>query len=101
MGACPISNSPFPIYRPATGLFIFPKAGSMDVSFSSRRVPMNMKFRTRKWWPLIALSTLAILVCVRASAQAPGQTAPPTPAPHLTLDQAIDLALQHNHSLQV
>ena len=30
----------------------------------------------------------------------PAQTAPQTPAARVTLDQAIDLALQHNHSLQ-
>jgi cobalt-zinc-cadmium efflux system outer membrane protein len=100
MGADPISNFPFPIYRPATGLFIVLKAGSMDVNVSSRRVPMNVKFRTRKWRPLIALSALAILVSVRASAQTPAQTAPQAPAPRVTLDQAIDLAVQHNHSLQ-
>jgi cobalt-zinc-cadmium efflux system outer membrane protein len=34
------------------------------------------------------------------SAQAPAQAAPQTPPTRVTLDQAIDLAIQHNHSLQ-
>src|SRR6202162_2684110 len=61
---------------------------------------MNLKSRTQKWRPFIALSALAILTCVRASAQAPVQTSPQAPAIRVTLDQAIDLALKHNHSLQ-
>ena len=61
---------------------------------------MNLKSRTRKWRPFIALSALAILTTVRASAQAPVQTSPQAPARRVTLDQAIELAVQHNHSLQ-
>jgi cobalt-zinc-cadmium efflux system outer membrane protein len=42
-----------------------------------------------------------ILICAATSfAQAPAQTAPQTPAARVTLDQAIDLAIQHNHSLE-
>jgi len=37
---------------------------------------------------------------VRAAAQAPAQGAPQNPAARVMLDQAIDLALKHNHSLQ-
>jgi cobalt-zinc-cadmium efflux system outer membrane protein len=61
---------------------------------------MDAKFRTRKWRPLVALNALALLACVRAAAQGPAQAAPQTRAARVTLDQAIDLALQHNHSLQ-
>ena len=61
---------------------------------------MNVKFGTQKRRFSIALSTLLILASVRASAQAPAQTAPPTPVLRVTLDQAIELAVQHNHSLQ-
>ena len=61
---------------------------------------MNVRFRNRKWQHLIALSVFAMLISVRASAQSPARAAPQTPAVRVTLDQAIDLALQHNHSLQ-
>jgi outer membrane protein, heavy metal efflux system len=62
---------------------------------------MHTKSRARKWPPSIALRALMILFCVgTASAQAPAQAPPQTPAMSVTLDQAIALALQHNHSLQ-
>jgi cobalt-zinc-cadmium efflux system outer membrane protein len=57
---------------------------------------MKVKFRARKLRLLIALGALALLTSVRAFAQAP----PQSPPLRVTLDQAIDLALQHNHSLQ-
>jgi outer membrane protein, heavy metal efflux system len=61
---------------------------------------MDTKLRARKWHPPIAFSILAILIFLRtASAQAPPQAAPQTPPARVTLDQAIELALQHNHSL--
>lgn len=57
---------------------------------------MKAKFRGRKLRPLIAVGALALLTSVRVFAQA----APQSPPLRVTLDQAIDLALQHNHSLQ-
>ena len=62
---------------------------------------MEMKLRARKWLPSIAMSVLVLLLVVQvASAQAPPQVAPQAPVTRVTLDQAIDLAIQHNHSLQ-
>jgi len=65
---------------------------------------MNRKFTTRKWLGVIALGILGIHAPVGAYAQAGAQaTAPPgTQAlpQRVTLDEAIDLALKHNHSLQ-
>jgi outer membrane protein, heavy metal efflux system len=62
---------------------------------------MNVKFRARKWKPLIVLHALALFIGTRAVAQNPSQGAAPQASPtHVTLDQAIDLALKHNHSLQ-
>jgi cobalt-zinc-cadmium efflux system outer membrane protein len=61
---------------------------------------MDAKCKARKWRPLLMVNALALLVSVRAGAQGPAQAAPQTPAARITLDQAIDLALQHNHSLQ-
>jgi len=62
---------------------------------------MQKFLRAIKWRPPIALSTAMILICTATSfAQAPAQTAPQTAAVRVTLDQAIDLAIQHNHSLE-
>ena len=62
---------------------------------------MHMKSRVRISWPLIALGVLGLLAPVRAAGQAGAQTAPPqNPPARVTLDDAIDLALKHNHSLQ-
>lgn len=68
---------------------------------------MNRKFTTRKWLGGLALGILGILAPIspsaRAQAGAPA-AAPPsasqTPPARITLDEAIDLALKHNHSLQ-
>ncbi len=60
---------------------------------------MDMKSRARTRWPLIALGIFLSFVTQRAV----GQTAPSAPqaAPtRVTLDEAIDMALKHNHSLQ-
>jgi outer membrane protein, heavy metal efflux system len=46
------------------------------------------------------LHGLALFTAVGAEAQGPAQPAPQTPPARVTLDQAIDLAIQHNHSLQ-
>jgi cobalt-zinc-cadmium efflux system outer membrane protein len=61
---------------------------------------MDMKQRAKTWWLLIAIGIAVSLVPFRAVAQAPAQPAPQALATHVTLDQAIDLALKHNHSLQ-
>src|SRR5258708_10671565 len=60
---------------------------------------MDMKSRARRRWPLIAL----VIFLPFAAQRAAGQTAPAAPqaAPtRITLDEAIDMALKHNHSLQ-
>jgi outer membrane protein, heavy metal efflux system len=58
---------------------------------------MDMMSRARTRWPLVALGMLLSLAAQRAA----GQAAPPSGAPtRVTLDQAIDMALKHNHSLQ-
>ena len=61
---------------------------------------MNVKFRARKWQLLSVLHGVALITSARVAAQGPGQAAPQTPPARVTLDQAIDLAIQHNHSLQ-
>jgi cobalt-zinc-cadmium efflux system outer membrane protein len=61
---------------------------------------MNLKSRARKWQLPVALNAFTLLICVRVAAQGAAQGAPQTPTARVTLDQAIDLAIQHNHSLQ-
>ncbi len=65
---------------------------------------MHTKSRARTCWPLIAVGILGLLAPSRSTAQAAGQTATPaapqTLPTRVTLDEAIDLALKHNHSLQ-
>jgi cobalt-zinc-cadmium efflux system outer membrane protein len=61
---------------------------------------MDTKFRARKWSPLIALGVLGLFAPVGAVGQAGAQGAPQNPPARVTLDDAIDLALKHNHSLQ-
>jgi len=65
---------------------------------------MNTKSRALIWPASIALGVLAMLSPLRAAAQATppagAQAAPQNPPAHVTLDEAIDLALKHNHSLQ-
>jgi outer membrane protein, heavy metal efflux system len=60
---------------------------------------MDMKSRARKRWPLIALGIFASFAAQRAAGQT-APAAPPATPTRVTLDQAIDLALKHNHSLQ-
>jgi cobalt-zinc-cadmium efflux system outer membrane protein len=69
---------------------------------------MDMKSSARLIWPAIALGIAGLFVpgsaVGQASIQPPGQAAAP-PAPQnlpnrVTLDEAIKLALKHNHSLQ-
>jgi cobalt-zinc-cadmium efflux system outer membrane protein len=63
-----------------------------------------MKFRAWKWWPLIVLEVSSLFVPTRSAGQAAGQAgaqaAPQNLPARVTLDEAIDLALKHNHSLQ-
>src|SRR5579862_4205610 len=65
---------------------------------------MHMKFRALAIWPLVILGISGVLAPARAAAQAPAPAATPAAPQNLTarvtLDQAIDLALKHNHSLQ-
>lgn len=61
---------------------------------------MHTKSRARTVRPLIVLGVLGLLAPARAAAQAGAQAAPQNPPVRVTLDQAIDLALKHNHSLQ-
>ena len=71
---------------------------------------MQTQYWARIRWPLITLGLLGLIVPGRAEAQAAGQTpasqgaaqsaAPQSLPSRITLDEAIDLALKHNHSLQ-
>jgi outer membrane protein, heavy metal efflux system len=61
---------------------------------------MHMKSRARTSLPTIVLGALALFAPVRAVGQAGGQAAPQNPPVRVTLDEAVDLALKHNHSLQ-
>jgi len=62
---------------------------------------MHMKSRAHTLRPLIALGVLVLFAPLGTAGQAGAPAAPPqNPPARVTLDQAIDLALQHNHSLQ-
>jgi len=61
---------------------------------------MRMNSRARTKWPLIALGALGLLAPMRAAGQAGAPATPQNPPARVTLDDAIDLALKHNHSLQ-
>ena len=62
---------------------------------------MHMKSRAHTLRPLIALGVLVLFAPLGTAGQAGTPAAPPqNPPTRVTLDQAIDLALQHNHSLQ-
>lgn len=61
---------------------------------------MEKKSRALTSWPLFALGILALLAPIRALGQAAAQAAPQNPPARVTLDEAVDLALKHNHSLQ-
>src|ERR1700691_6304701 len=61
---------------------------------------MHMKSRARTWPPLIILGVLGFFAPMRAAGQAPAPAAPQSLPARVTLDDAIDLALKHNHSLQ-
>ena len=59
---------------------------------------MQAKFRAITSWLIGTVVVLATFGPMHASGQAAQPAA--APAAHITLDQAIDLALKHNHSLQ-
>ena len=61
---------------------------------------MHMKSWARKCWPLTVFGLLGLMAPMRAAGQAPTPAAPQNPPARITLDEAIDLALKHNHSLQ-
>ncbi|HEV2522971.1 MAG TPA: TolC family protein [Candidatus Acidoferrales bacterium] len=61
---------------------------------------METKYRVRKRWFLIAVGTLGLLAPLHSFAQAGPPAAPQNPPVRITLDDAIDLAIKHNHSLQ-
>ena len=62
---------------------------------------MHTKSRSRPRWPSIALGIMGLLGPVHAfGQQAAAPAAPQAPPARVTLDDAIDLALKHNHSLQ-
>jgi outer membrane protein, heavy metal efflux system len=62
---------------------------------------MHTKPRARNAGPLIVLAVLGLLPLAQASGQAGAAASPQNPPPaRVTLDEAIDLALKHNHSLQ-
>jgi cobalt-zinc-cadmium efflux system outer membrane protein len=61
---------------------------------------MHMKSRARTAWPPIVLGVLVVFAPPRAVGQAGAQAAPQIPPARVTLDQAIEIALKHNHSLQ-
>jgi cobalt-zinc-cadmium efflux system outer membrane protein len=83
----PFSGAPNPSGFAEAGVAIFP----------GRRETMSRKFKTRKWLGIMAVGILITLAPRGVAAQASSQAASP---PRVTLDEAIDLALKHNHSLQ-
>jgi len=61
---------------------------------------MDAKLRALRLGPSIAFGALVLLTSVRVAAQAPAQAPPQASPVRVTLDQAIAMALQYNHSLQ-
>ena len=61
---------------------------------------MHMKSRAKTLRPLIVLGVLALFAPLRTAGQSGAPAAPQNPPARVTLDEAINLALQHNHSLQ-
>src|SRR6202049_2891803 len=70
-----------------------------NANVPGRKATMDAKFGALKWRLSVAFVAW-VLVTARAAAQTPAQAASATPATRVTLDQAIELALRHNHSLQ-
>jgi len=61
---------------------------------------MHTKFRARTARPLIILGIFGLFAAGQAAAQAGAQVTPQNRPARVTLDDAINLALKHNHSLQ-
>jgi cobalt-zinc-cadmium efflux system outer membrane protein len=61
---------------------------------------MDIGSRVLNFWPSTVLGILALLAPVVAVGQTAPQAAPQNAPARITLDEAIDLALKHNHSLQ-
>jgi cobalt-zinc-cadmium efflux system outer membrane protein len=61
---------------------------------------MDMKSKARAWRPFMALGILALFAPAHASGQAAAPAGPQALPARVTLDEAIDLAVKHNHSLQ-
>jgi len=61
---------------------------------------METNSRAQTYWLPIALGILTAIVPGRAHAQAPAPAAQANLPARITLDEAVDLALKHNHSLQ-
>ena len=63
---------------------------------------MKLNFGTQRWRLMIAIGAVAVITTARGSAQstAPAPAAQQSPVTRVTLDQAIDLAIKQNHSLQ-
>jgi outer membrane protein, heavy metal efflux system len=58
------------------------------------------RFSARASGPLVVLGVLGLLAPLRLAAQAAPPAASQAPPARVTLDQAVDMALKHNHSLQ-
>src|SRR5579862_1885319 len=63
-------------------------------------MPTKSSSRSRACGPLVVLGVFGLLAPSRLAAQAAAPAAPQNPPARVTLDQAIDMALKHNHSLQ-
>ena len=61
---------------------------------------MERHLRAFTWPTLTVLGVLALLAPSRASGQTAVPAGPQSPPTRITLDEATDLALKHNHSLQ-
>ncbi|MGH9679380.1 MAG: hypothetical protein ACRD4Y_05485, partial [Candidatus Acidiferrales bacterium] len=61
---------------------------------------MDKQSRARTRWSFVFAGVFASLAPLCAIAQTRAQAPPQSLATHVTLEQAIDLAMQHNHALQ-
>jgi outer membrane protein, heavy metal efflux system len=66
-------------------------------SYRSRRDPLRSNRTTRNFWNVCTrLAACAALICILSAYPAFGQTQGPV---RITLDDAVQMALQHNHSI--
>lgn len=61
---------------------------------------MHMKYRAHTFWPITILGVLGLMAPIHAMGQAATPATSQNLPARVTLDEAIDLALKHNHSLQ-